>query len=264
MESIPEIAGDTLLYKYRSFATDKYVGFARDIILNHQLYCAPPRSFNDPFDCHASFCFEATEGEKIDRAVARLCKEDPYLPEDEARISAPQRYKMVESIGPEQIRSLVENKLGVVSFAAVLDNLLLWAHYASGHSGICIQFSASELAHGEFFGNILPVEYEIELPVVSFYRDNQIQQVRKHLLTKSRDWAYEYEWRIIVKNRQEQPYYSFDPKLVTAVYLGCQMSLEKRALVQEWLRNRDSSTRPRIFQARPSNTAYRLEFELLD
>ena len=261
MDSIPAIPGDTLLYKFRSLDTDRHVEFAADILLNHRLFCAAPSSFNDPFDCDAHYSFDATAAEKIDRAIARIKKQDPSIGDNEARRLAPKRCMDAEANAPAQMRSFVETKLGVVSLAATVDNLLLWAHYASSHTGISIEFRASDLAHGEFFGDALRVVYQVDLPVVNFYRDELKEQVRKLLLTKSKGWEYEQEWRIIVKNRQEQPYVYFHPGLVQAVYLGCEIADDGRDIVREWLSTRGCSPTPKLFQAVQSDTAYGLIFE---
>jgi hypothetical protein len=179
MDSIAVIPGYTLLYKFRSLDTDQQVEFAADILLNHRLFAAAPRSFNDPFDCDAPYCFDATEAEKIDRAIARIKKEDPSVGDDFARRLAPARYIAADTNGLAQIRSLVETKLGVVSLAATIDSPLLWAHYASGHTGISIEFRASDLQQLEFFGSAFPVVYQVERPVVNFYRDELTEKVRK-------------------------------------------------------------------------------------
>jgi hypothetical protein len=157
----------------------------------------------------------------------------------------------------------VHTKLGVVSLAGTLDSPLLWAHYANGHAGISIEFRASDLKQAEFFGVALPVAYKPERPVVNFFRDEMPEQVHKSLLTKSHDWAYEHEWRIIVQNRQIQNYFAFDPSLVRAVYLGCQITDVNRDIVRGWLSKRKSSPMPRLFQALPSGTNYGLLFEQL-
>ncbi len=227
MDPMPVISGDTLLYKFRSLETERQIEFAADILLNHRLFAAAPNSFNDPFDCVGRYCFDATEAEKIDRAVARMKLEDPSVRDEEARRLAPSRYLTAEAQGPARIRSCVENNIGVVSLAGTVSSPLLWAHYASGHTGICIEFCVSDFRHAEFFGNALPVAYQVDRPIIDFYQDQLDVQVSKYLLTKSQVWDYEREWRIIIEARKKPAYLCFDPTLVRAVYLGCQIAEDK-------------------------------------
>jgi len=262
MDSIPVIPGRTLLYKYRALETDKHVEFAADILLNHRLFCASPGSFNDPFDCAARHSFDATEAEKIARAVARIQKEDPTVSVEEARKMAPTRYRSAEQDGPARLRSVIQEQVGVVSLSGTCDNLLLWAHYASAHTGICIEFRASEAAHVDlFFGSSLPVEYQKERPVIQFCRDGVKESVQKALLTKSTDWEYEKERRIIKQDRHVDPHFAFAPEIITAVYLGCRISTQHKSIVVDGLRDRDSSSSPKLYQAKTAETVYGLEFE---
>jgi hypothetical protein len=260
IDLLPSIPGYTVLYKFRPLDTEQDVDRAADIFLNRRLFVASPSSFNDPFDCQTPYCFDATPQEKINRAVARILKEDPSIPEVEARRRAPGRCKAAETEGLKSFRSFIESEIGVVSLAGILENPLLWAHYASAHTGICIEFCISNVAHVGFFWDTLPVCYQEERPIVSFYRDELEAQLRKSLLTKSQDWAYEREWRIILKNRQAQPYYPFDASLVGAVYLGCRITHDKREMVKRWLSQGVYSKPPKLFQAKVSETRYALTF----
>jgi hypothetical protein len=50
---------------------------------------------------------------------------------------------------------------GVACFSAAADNLLLWAHYADGHRGFCLEFDTSD----PVFEKIQRVGYTQEWPV---------------------------------------------------------------------------------------------------
>jgi hypothetical protein len=76
MDPISVIPGDTLLYKFRSLETEQHVAYAADILLNHRLFAAGPKSFNDPFDCDPPYTFVATQSEKLEQAIRRIKKED--------------------------------------------------------------------------------------------------------------------------------------------------------------------------------------------
>jgi hypothetical protein len=74
-------------------------------------------------------------------------------------------------------------------------NLLMWAHYADGHKGICIEFDTNN----EVFSTAYRVEYVTEYPVWRLYDP---KQTFFHLLTKVKDWEYEQEFRLIAQERQ--------------------------------------------------------------
>src|ERR1700721_2498113 len=129
MEITPTSTDETVLYKFPSLTTEQQIRFAADIILNHRLFAAVPKSFNDPFDCDAPYSFDATEAEKIKRTTERIEKENPNLTNDQAQRLAPSRYLAAETIGFEQHRSFMETQIGVVSLAGTIDNPLLWGKY---------------------------------------------------------------------------------------------------------------------------------------
>ncbi|MBL0476330.1 DUF2971 domain-containing protein [Aeromonas veronii] len=100
------------------------------------------------------------------------------------------------------------DKLGIVSFSETSRNLLMWAHYADEHRGMCIGFDPEVL-------NSLD-KYEEERSCLAYYPvklnyDNQRVDInelpaelsldmvaKKILTTKSDDWIYEKEHRCIV------------------------------------------------------------------
>lgn len=256
-----EAVDRTILYKFRSLASAQDEEFARDIILNHRLYAASPKSFNDPFDCDTPVSFEATRDQKINRAIERIRLENPSICDQEAQQLALSRCEFAETSGRDRNRVWISDELGVVCLTAVVNNQLLWAHYASGHTGISIRFRATDHRHVDFLGQALAVTYQKERQAINFYLDNLQDQTRKRLLTKSLDWAYENEQRILVINRNHQAFFTFHPSTVDAIYLGCRIDERRRRLVREWLSIRKGAPTPRLFQAHASKNNYELAFE---
>ena len=92
--------------------------------------------------------------------------------------------------------------MGVVCLSEKYDSPLMWSHYANQHRGICVEYAITEpsmhAAHKVDYGQ------SRELPA-SAVRDwlldthsaarNVVE--RACLLTKSQEWAYEYEWRLL-------------------------------------------------------------------
>ncbi|APV50631.1 hypothetical protein BWI17_13595 [Betaproteobacteria bacterium GR16-43] len=99
---------------------------------------------------------------------------------------------------------------------------LLWAHYASGHSGVCLEFDATQ----EPFRNAVRVEYEQDYPTPDFANGNVDQLARIGLLTKAAWWEYEKEFRLITAEmdgsyaRSTDGYFPVTKTATIAVILG--------------------------------------------
>ncbi len=70
---------------------------------------------------------------------------------------------------------------------------LMWAYYAKGHTGYCIEIDMKESEYYEH--NLRKIEYCIKQPV---YNKDDEDSIRKILSHKYTDWAHEDEWRYFV------------------------------------------------------------------
>lgn len=103
------------------------------------------------------------------------------------------------------IVSVLDNTC-ITSFSETQRNLLMWAHYASQHKGVCIGYS-SKLLNKEGVEELMKVNYDSvlydqeyldELELVTDFDSEEINSFCKHLFTtKSNDWSYEKEHRYI-------------------------------------------------------------------
>lgn len=102
---------------------------------------------------------------------------------------------------------------GVVSLSETQHNLLMWAHYANQHKGICIGYDSSLLSDMKFphfaklpltqkpikvnYDNKKLFDYDYDL---NFDSDNALFKsvLQKVLTTKGDDWIYEKEHRFII------------------------------------------------------------------
>lgn len=108
--------------------------------------------------------------------------------------------KSDESAYDEMIQSF-----RVCCFSRSNDNLLLWAHYAENHKGICLEYDVTEES---FSTQFIPVKYSKLVPVLERVQRypsghpsagslavNVKDGSADVFLTKSEDWAYEQELR---------------------------------------------------------------------
>ena len=100
--------------------------------------------------------------------------------------------------------------------SAERDNLLMWSHYADCHRGICIEFKTTV---GTLFGcDLLDVVYAPDYPKLNVCDKPDVEFVKQCVRTKSVDWAYEEEWRIIYTETGPQSFRPEDEELRGVIF----------------------------------------------
>lgn len=229
-------------YKYRGMSggSEKFV---ERTVLHNELYLATSSSFNDPFDLSPVFSFEGTKEQQIEDYI-RLHEKfggrsDGNLREIatalvETRL-APDAIAETEAIMAASHKFGVADVTGVYCLTTKSDNLLMWAHYADQHRGICLEFSNQIALEA---GVPMKVEYSPLRTPIQMYGTQQ-NALELSLCTKSSEWAYEDEWRLI------RPAYdggkgiaTFRPGCLTGIIIGALASRETVDLVQSWAKTR--------------------------
>jgi hypothetical protein len=195
-DGIPEI-----LYKYRTWE-DKY---HKRILTHNELFFASADSFNDPFDLSLPFQYnqdELTE-ENIMKKLLLVGREEwPHKSEEELLKWARKRYETGNFKSKEKFRNvcsdLIKKRTSEISICSLTrknNDLLMWAHYAKSHTGFCIGFNKVEL-YKSTQGTIAKVEYENDFPKIPLFNES-FEDIKMLIITKSIDWKYEDEYRII-------------------------------------------------------------------
>lgn len=172
------------LYKYRD------VNSAIQFLSNKSIYFSKYTEFNDPFESSANYLDEFTPQQFYEFFISV-----GFTP-----ISAKEVVKQIANgkIDAKNIlRIAVEEALNSMSYYCMTskpDNLLMWAHYADKHSGVCLKFDILEDL--ESFLVPIPVEYNSNYLNFDLLTSNFIDLIRR----KSKDWEYEQEYRIIKTN----------------------------------------------------------------
>ena len=88
---------------------------------------------------------------------------------------------------------------GLVCFSEVYDSLPMWGHYADNQRGICLEFDTSYHP----FNLALKVNYNKVPPIIPIHCVEHISEDYlsgfgdKIITTKSEQWKYEQEWRLL-------------------------------------------------------------------
>lgn len=247
-------------YKYRPMSNDLDVKKVEDIVQGSQIYFARADSFNDPFDLRPVFSLQASP-ERHREDFLRLSKKfEPYLTERQ-RIAEADRV-MTDAMSQENIdmsaaviqmqhNQFIREQVGVFCVTTKRDDLLMWAHYAGSHSGICIEFDGMSklMAHAQ------PVCYSGERIPINPYEDSHDVMLDKALFTKSEHWAYEDEWRLLRYEGGPGPV-EFRPHNLTGIIFGALASSATIEMVLTWVRQR--STPVNLYRASVSSKKFEL------
>ena len=114
-------------------------------------------------------------------------------------------------------REKLNNSFGILSLSEVPDSILMWSHYAGDHKGFVLELDATDpFFDQKAFPNdplrcIQKVLYEHERPPEAHFESKHWLRTQRDavrdlfeymagtlLLTKSSDWAYEQEWRMVI------------------------------------------------------------------
>lgn len=198
----------------------KYLPPERNTYLSDGLLrFTPPSALNDPYEFLPGM---SEETEKL--ALQQLEKNTREFPENIFGLSRNQRriekkkhekkaaralsqLKRNPDIISEYIYNRAKNKmnnnLGIFSLSKRWDSALMWSHYTESHQGFCIGFKENheyfkDINSPPNFGNFIiePVIYSKDRPILPFLKPNFSENL-KFILTKSKDWEYEQEVRVI-------------------------------------------------------------------
>jgi len=152
----------------------------------------------------------------------------------------------------------LRNHIGVFSLTKVHDSLLMWAHYADAHRGVVFELDEDN----EFFKKHSLLNYSMDFEVIYMSQrpkvyfkvkdtttDQMLEIVKAIAYTKSIEWRYEEEVRII-KFLDPQSYtgsndgggyhihlFEIPKDIIKNIFLGCKISSEDKKIIVELLKN---------------------------
>lgn len=194
------------LYKYRAINAHTL-----RTISHSEVYFPLPAEFNDPFDCNIIPDVKFTEGdaEKFVRATGFA----------QSNLPVGNLVEYLRSTGSDTMRKSMfkdvqqfTKGLRLCCFSEIPNSVMMFSHYAAGHRGICLELSVSD---DEFFDLLRPVQYPVSFPSINpfqlypykpFDKEVMWSVVEAEFLSKSPDWSYEKEWRILKADAESSIY----------------------------------------------------------
>jgi len=199
------------IFKYQPINRNSIAGLSQA-----KLWVSEPTSFNDPFEFRLKRSSTQKGLDKIHRTDIHLNEEflEGFISAFEKKIS----------------------KMGVVCFSKSCDNILMWSHYSDGHKGMCLEF---ELDSKQTLSDkaIYQVNYSLEYPEINL--ENNIWSIdgaAKILYTKSKEWEYEQELRLIRESGNELIDY---PIKLSSIIFGLKTPENEIDMIKKILKGQD-------------------------
>ncbi len=199
------------LYHYQGANLD----YLRDTLANQRVYFSNPKNFNDPWDCSPYFHPDVEDAESRRKWGKHLDGMYKDLPAQlRAQLEARRQGYWYDN--EELLRRSLDSLSGwvyrltterwrIYCLTRHADSLLMWAHYGEKHRGVCLEFDART----EQVGRAYRVLYQDTLPLIGPDDFSNPQVLADAvLLTKSREWAYEDEYRILARDEDADPTFS--------------------------------------------------------
>jgi len=235
------------------------------VLKTSELMVTPPKYLNDPLECRPVIkCKDPREfaRRKIEELMTPGFFENhkdvlPVRTFEEYQSILRKRYAVLweraeagvadaDSHLQAVMQDLISDLVGVVCFAADGLDPTMWAHYASSHQGLVIEFRQDDPAFS--VPSFFPIEYSDEPVVLDASSGITRDDIALLLRHKRPQWSSEMESRLVVPLekatardlREGRRYFiPIGPKLVVSFTLGLRANDEIRHRVIELLRRPD-------------------------
>lgn len=181
-------------------------------LIQNKIWFSTPKELNDPYDCMGVHWNEHELSDFFSKTIS-LNK---------------LMHLSTNDIVKNALNSIREHNR-ISCFSEELYNMPMWAHYASNHKGMSVEYDFSSLdAETDFSKQLFPVGYETNryditnLMKLSFQDTPDMRVYLFYFLMqiKHKSWAYEKEWRIMLNADDKKSGLVDCPVQPTAIYFG--------------------------------------------
>ncbi|WP_324034502.1 DUF2971 domain-containing protein [Aeromonas caviae] len=247
-------------YKYLPFGSDK---LSLNVIKEGTIKFTCPKDFNDPFDCHpVSIVIDDVKNSSLYRRTMPKLNLSPAkrLAQENRAATA-----MKNHVRTGKLQDSVMAIVGVLSLSKTYNNILMWSHYAEYHKGFVVGFryEMTELVdtHSPYDLHVLPVNYSKQRKSLNYFVDEREYDVYGALLTKSDDWKYEEEVRVLDLSRGHGIHNYNRSKRLHCVIAGARIDQENLSLLKKAVKqaSKDLGRKIHLYQARLSSENFSIE-----
>lgn len=246
---------------------------------NSTLKFSSPLSLNDPFECRYGGEPDGYREELLEKLYnakdspdewSRVCRErlgltHPVQVQEAHRdVDRPAHFEHQIDLFLEEFKKILPElhkeklrKFSISSFSELPDNSLMWGHYADKHKGCVIGFESNAL------GKWYKVRYSSERICRPMTRDDVKRVSMDTMRTKSIEWEYEHEWRLI---RPVEPpldtedgtlVWHIQPEAINIIILGLRADERLEQAIRVFKHRHPKCD---VFRATIHPSEYRIEF----
>ena len=229
------------LYHYEKFHPEHLVTMLRE----KKIYFSDASCLNDPWDCRPWFDHERMGADAIESFIEMFFSVPPSGPVSSDQVVAtkqairtkPEYRRAVLQRFSQNFLKVIPDRWRIYCLTPIPDSTLMWSHYGDNHRGICLEFAVG----ARLFGSAMKVVYREDYP--QWLPRDLATDPTQILLTKSDDWAYEHEYRIIGLGDSVSRSSEFHPLTLTgsfmplpdgalrSVIIGCEADFETIARI---------------------------------
>lgn len=192
-----------------------------DVLQHRRIRFTQPGDFNDPFEFRPKIREVASDSEVrtyveehfdqlIEEELAKYGALTQFLPQAELKgllttqkAMLPALFRCLEPATIKELSPMIDGLLnqsvGLLCLSEVRDSILMWGHYADNHQGFVVGFDSTNpffskrRSDKDEFGFLRRVDYTPQRPQVTLADTSS----PVWFSTKSEQWSYEKEWRIV-------------------------------------------------------------------
>lgn len=148
----------------------------------------------------------------------------------------------------------INEEIGIFSLSENNSNILMWSHYADSHKGYCIGLDYNVLL--SLAGRIEPVIYSEKFPKLSLFPKSLTDDFMQLFITKSKDWEYEKEVRIVMRFKARQTI-KIPDKCIKEIIFGYKMEEKHKNEIIDLTKTRSSPIQ--IYEATANGEKFKLD-----
>jgi hypothetical protein len=109
----------------------------------------------------------------------------------------------------------------------------MWSHYADSHRGFCVEIERQPQNKLGDYDITCRVNYSVDYPSLNFFSSEGNENLFADIfLTKSEDWKYEKEWRMINEEGDKEVCF---PGKITSIIFGLNMPENQQKTIRNIL-----------------------------